>query len=81
MPVPPLAAVRALVRVRAVNWGEAEVAISWMVLTAQLEAVKLVELKEAIPLVLVVASAMEPLMTLLDKVKVSGEVPPTPVTR
>ena len=44
------------VKVAVLNWGEAEVLIFWIVLTAPLLTEKLVALKLAIPLVPVVAS-------------------------
>jgi hypothetical protein len=56
LPVPPLAIGSALASVNPAKVGEEEVAIPWIVLTAPFVTVKLVELNEAKPLTVVLAS-------------------------
>jgi len=66
------------------NPAKAGVAVEempWIVLTAPAATEKLVELKEAMPLAAVVASAIEPVRALVLRVNVRGAVPVALVRR
>jgi hypothetical protein len=70
-PVPPLATDKAVPSVNPAKVGEEEVAIPWIVLTAPFVTVRLVELNEAKPLTVVLASwivIVPVVVTMLDGV-------------